>query len=123
MQKEREAYEVAVEDGKFMYKQRRQLLDTSEGSKDAKWIFVLSTSKTLYVGQVFFIILPLKIKFFDPIGCLSDFIFFIIAEEERNISALQFPCWRCHICCWEISSRKWSFEGINLISRKLAPIS
>ncbi|OAY80868.1 IQ domain-containing protein IQM2 [Ananas comosus] len=49
--KEREAYEVAVEDGKFMYKQRRQLLDTSEGSKDAKWIFVLSTSKTLYVGQ------------------------------------------------------------------------
>ncbi|XP_072982628.1 IQ domain-containing protein IQM2-like [Typha latifolia] len=49
--KEREAYEVIVEDGKFIYKQCKQLLDTYEGSKDAKWIFVLSTSKILYVGQ------------------------------------------------------------------------
>ncbi|CAL9160740.1 IQ domain-containing protein IQM2-like [Musa acuminata AAA Group] len=49
--KEREAYEVIVEDGKFMYRQSRQLLDTSNGQKDAKWIFVLSTSKKLYVGQ------------------------------------------------------------------------
>ncbi|XP_026657329.1 IQ domain-containing protein IQM2-like [Phoenix dactylifera] len=49
--KEREAYEVIVEDGKFMYKKSRQILDTSEGPKDAKWIFVLSTSKSLYVGQ------------------------------------------------------------------------
>ncbi|XP_072990421.1 IQ domain-containing protein IQM2-like [Typha latifolia] len=48
---EREAYEVIVEDGKFMYRGSRQLLDTSGGPKDAKWIFVLSTSKTLYVGQ------------------------------------------------------------------------
>lgn len=49
--KEREAYEVIVEDGKFVYKKSRQILDTSEGTKDAKWIFVLSTSKSLYVGQ------------------------------------------------------------------------
>lgn len=49
--KEREAYEVIVEDGKFLYKQRKQLLDTCEGPKDSKWIFVLSTSKNLYVGQ------------------------------------------------------------------------
>ncbi|RWW14864.1 hypothetical protein GW17_00021326 [Ensete ventricosum] len=49
--KEREAYEVIVEDGKFMYRQSRQLLDTSNGRRDAKWIFVLSTSKKLYVGQ------------------------------------------------------------------------
>ncbi|EHA8586225.1 IQ domain-containing protein IQM2 [Cocos nucifera] len=49
--KEREAYEVIVEDGKFMYKKSRQILDTSEGPKDAKWIFVLSTLKSLYVGQ------------------------------------------------------------------------
>lgn len=48
---ERRNYEVIVEDGKFMYKQTGQLIDTSEGSNDSKWIFVLSTSKTLYVGQ------------------------------------------------------------------------
>ncbi|GFY99856.1 calmodulin-binding family protein [Actinidia rufa] len=48
---ERKAYEVAVEDGKFLYKQSGKLLDTRGGPQDAKWIFVLSTSKTLYVGQ------------------------------------------------------------------------
>ncbi|RWR82790.1 IQ domain-containing protein IQM2-like protein [Cinnamomum micranthum f. kanehirae] len=48
--KEREAYEVIVEDGKFFYKDGK-LLDTSEGAKDTKWIFVLSTSKILYVGK------------------------------------------------------------------------
>ncbi|CAK7342201.1 unnamed protein product [Dovyalis caffra] len=47
---EREAFEVAVENGKFLYKQSGKLLHTTEGPKDAKWIFVLSTSKTLYVG-------------------------------------------------------------------------
>ncbi|CAN6219636.1 unnamed protein product [Urochloa humidicola] len=49
--KEREDYEVVIEDGKFMFKNSRQILDTSGGSRDAKWIFVLSTSKNLYVGQ------------------------------------------------------------------------
>ncbi|KAK9266594.1 hypothetical protein L1049_021659 [Liquidambar formosana] len=48
---ERKAYEVAMENGKFLYKQTGKLLDTRGGPKDAKWIFVLSTSKTLYVGQ------------------------------------------------------------------------
>ncbi|RLN36031.1 IQ domain-containing protein IQM2-like [Panicum miliaceum] len=49
--KEREDYEVVIEDGKFMFKNSRQILNTSGGSRDAKWIFVLSTSKNLYVGQ------------------------------------------------------------------------
>ncbi|GJN31607.1 hypothetical protein PR202_gn00106 [Eleusine coracana subsp. coracana] len=49
--KEREDYEVVIEDGKFLYKKSGQILDTSCGPRDAKWIFVLSTSKTLYVGQ------------------------------------------------------------------------
>ncbi|PIN11833.1 hypothetical protein CDL12_15558 [Handroanthus impetiginosus] len=49
--KERKAYEVAVEDGKFFYKQTGELLDTTKESKGSKWIFVLSTSKTLYVGK------------------------------------------------------------------------
>ncbi|XP_058204801.1 IQ domain-containing protein IQM6 isoform X2 [Rhododendron vialii] len=48
---ERKAYEVAVEDGKFLYRQTGKLLDTRAGHEDDKWIFVLSTSKTLYVGQ------------------------------------------------------------------------
>lgn len=45
---ERKAYEVVIEDGKLLYKESRELLHTTE---DAKWIFVLSTSKTLYVGK------------------------------------------------------------------------
>ena len=51
LQTEREAYEVVVEDGKFAYKQSGKVLDTRGGPKEAKWIFVLSTSKTLYVGM------------------------------------------------------------------------
>ncbi|XVE70327.1 hypothetical protein DITRI_Ditri10aG0063800 [Diplodiscus trichospermus] len=47
---ERKPYEVVVVDGKFVYKQTGKLLHTSEETGDAKWIFVLSTSKILYVG-------------------------------------------------------------------------
>lgn len=47
---ERKAYEVSVEDGKLRYKESGEVLDTSV-DPDAKWIFVLSTSKTLYVGK------------------------------------------------------------------------
>ncbi|KAL3644357.1 hypothetical protein CASFOL_012289 [Castilleja foliolosa] len=46
--KERESYEVVVENGKLVYKESGTLVDTVEGSK---WIFVLSTTRTLYVGQ------------------------------------------------------------------------
>ncbi|KAK1282145.1 hypothetical protein QJS10_CPB22g01234 [Acorus calamus] len=50
--KEREVYEVIVEDGKLIYKQTGELMDTtSQSQKQSKWIFVLSTSKKLYVGQ------------------------------------------------------------------------
>ncbi|KAJ6704663.1 IQ DOMAIN-CONTAINING PROTEIN IQM3, partial [Salix purpurea] len=45
---ERKAYKVVIEGGKLLYKESRELLQTT---KDAKWIFVLSTSKTLYVGK------------------------------------------------------------------------
>ncbi|CAA2933809.1 Hypothetical predicted protein [Olea europaea subsp. europaea] len=45
---EREAYEVIVDDGKLAYKESGVLLNTAEGSK---WIFVLSTTRTLYVAQ------------------------------------------------------------------------
>lgn len=48
--KEREEYEVIVEDGKFMYKLSKSVIDTRGGSDDTKWIFVLSTSMVLYIG-------------------------------------------------------------------------
>ncbi|CAN6441611.1 unnamed protein product [Victoria cruziana] len=49
--KEREAYEVVVEDGKLIYKESRSYVDTVKEDKGTKWIFVLSTTKKLYVGQ------------------------------------------------------------------------
>ena len=52
MQKEREFYEVKIENKIMMYKLSCKIVDTSEGPKDAKWIFVLSTTKILYIGTV-----------------------------------------------------------------------
>ncbi|GAA0171715.1 hypothetical protein LIER_25687 [Lithospermum erythrorhizon] len=46
--KERTSYEVVAEYGKLLYKHSGDFVDTIEGSK---WIFVLSTSRILYVGQ------------------------------------------------------------------------
>ncbi|XP_016450208.1 IQ domain-containing protein IQM1-like [Nicotiana tabacum] len=46
--KERESYEVVIQDGKLVYKQSGIFVETVEGSK---WIFVLSTTRTLYVGK------------------------------------------------------------------------
>ena len=48
LQKEREAYEVIVEDGKLVYWRSGELVNTVEGSK---WIFVLSTSRNMYVAE------------------------------------------------------------------------
>jgi hypothetical protein len=47
--KERQEYEVVVESGRLVYKQSGVFVHTSD---DSKWIFVLSTTKALYVGQV-----------------------------------------------------------------------
>ncbi|XP_076956110.1 IQ domain-containing protein IQM2-like [Bidens hawaiensis] len=47
---ERKAYEVVIQDGKLLYKQTGEYIDTTGEPKGAKWIFVLSTSKILYVG-------------------------------------------------------------------------
>ncbi|VFQ74525.1 unnamed protein product [Cuscuta campestris] len=46
--KERERYEVVIKNGKLVYKRNNVFVETIEGSK---WIFVLSTSRTLYVGR------------------------------------------------------------------------
>lgn len=45
---ERKDYEVVIENGRLFYKVTGK---TVESTGDAKWIFVLSTSKTLYIGQ------------------------------------------------------------------------
>ncbi|KAL2327220.1 hypothetical protein Fmac_020647 [Flemingia macrophylla] len=46
--KEREEYEVIVENGKLVYRQSGAFVDTVGKSK---WIFVLSTTRSLYVGR------------------------------------------------------------------------
>ncbi|KAF7029646.1 hypothetical protein CFC21_041341 [Triticum aestivum] len=45
---ERAGYEVIVEQGKLMYRRSGLLVETTE---DSKWIFVLSTTRSLYIGQ------------------------------------------------------------------------
>ncbi|KAG6558111.1 hypothetical protein Mapa_000292 [Marchantia paleacea] len=46
--KERERYEVVVEEGKLVYKETREPVNTTKGEK---WIFVMSTSGVLYIGK------------------------------------------------------------------------
>ncbi|XP_051224639.1 IQ domain-containing protein IQM1 [Lolium perenne] len=45
---ERADYEVIVDKGKLMYRRSGFLVETTE---DSKWIFVLSTTRSLYIGQ------------------------------------------------------------------------
>ena len=49
---ERAAYEVVVDGaGRLGYRQSGAAVDTTDDDSSAKWIFVLSTTRTLYVGQ------------------------------------------------------------------------
>ncbi|XVF76245.1 hypothetical protein PTKIN_Ptkin13bG0250700 [Pterospermum kingtungense] len=48
---EREHYEYIVVEGKMIHKQTGNILDTTKGLKDGKWIFVMSVSKKLYAGE------------------------------------------------------------------------
>lgn len=49
LQKEREPYEVIVEGGKLIYRKSGLPVETHEDG--TKWIFVLSTTRNLYIGQ------------------------------------------------------------------------
>jgi hypothetical protein len=49
---EREYYEYIIAEGKMVHKQTGNLLDTNQGLQGSKWIFVMSTSKNLYAGEV-----------------------------------------------------------------------
>jgi len=48
---EREHYEYIVCEGKIIHKNSGDLFHTKNDSDDAKWIFVMSTSKKLYAGK------------------------------------------------------------------------
>ncbi|GLT40612.1 hypothetical protein SLA2020_147300 [Shorea laevis] len=48
---ERELYEYIVAEGQIKHKQTEELLDTINVSKEGKWMFVMSTSKQLYVAE------------------------------------------------------------------------
>ncbi|CAM0145136.1 unnamed protein product [Urochloa decumbens] len=48
---ERENYEYIINEGKIVHKQSGEPLDTSQGPKGTKWIFVMSTAKRLYAGK------------------------------------------------------------------------
>ncbi|KEH42064.1 putative IQ motif, EF-hand binding protein [Medicago truncatula] len=48
---EREHYEYIVCEGIIIHKQSGDLFHTKNDSEDAKWIFVMSTSKKLYAGK------------------------------------------------------------------------
>lgn len=94
MQKERETYEVIVEDGRLVYKQSKMPVATTEGSK---WIFVLSTSRVLYVGQVN---VRHRKPAFGTSACMYVVSMCLIssyvlpwAEEEGEVPALEFLIW------------------------------
>ncbi|KAE8717071.1 Homogentisate prenyltransferase isoform 1 [Hibiscus syriacus] len=48
---ERNEFEVVVRDKKLVHKQSGDVVDTAGGPENVKWIFVLSATRKLYVGQ------------------------------------------------------------------------
>lgn len=49
---EREQYEYVIVEGTMVHKKTGDLLDTNRKSQGSKWIFVMSTCKKLYAGEV-----------------------------------------------------------------------
>jgi hypothetical protein len=49
---ERELYEYIIAEGTVVHKQNGNLLDTNQGLEGSKWIFVMSTCRKLYAGEV-----------------------------------------------------------------------
>ncbi|RRT67186.1 hypothetical protein B296_00025298 [Ensete ventricosum] len=82
-------YEYVLMDGKVVHRHSGVLLDTTSATKRAKWIFVMSTTKVLYAGQVGGMklrgfpcihILPIEITVAEPsAGTLR-------VEYKRNLS-------------------------------------
>lgn len=92
LQKEREAYEVIVENGKLVYKQREDLVNTDE---ESKWIFVLSTSRALYVGRVCILhkIYILITYYFRTTQSVTIFIKPLLFELNIYLGS---PCFLCY---------------------------
>lgn len=49
---EREHFEYIIGEGTLVHRRTGYLLDTNQGMQDSKWIFVMSTSKKLYAGDL-----------------------------------------------------------------------
>ena len=58
MQQEREYYEYIITAGKIVHKMSGEPLDTNQGPKGVKWIFVMSTAKKVYAGKVIWLLPP-----------------------------------------------------------------
>ena len=77
-QKERERYEYIVVDGKLINRLSGEVLNTqTEGGWEAGMLFVISTCKRLYVGEVrkFYFILIFQHNFEDPNVLSFSFLF------------------------------------------------
>ncbi|XP_060676087.1 IQ domain-containing protein IQM3 isoform X2 [Ziziphus jujuba] len=48
---ERECYEYNIAEGTLMHKKTGNLLDTKQGVQSSKWIFIMSTSRKIYIGE------------------------------------------------------------------------
>ncbi|KAE8726620.1 hypothetical protein F3Y22_tig00006570pilonHSYRG00041 [Hibiscus syriacus] len=88
---ERDSFEVVIRNGKFVYKQSGQVVDTTGGPTDAKWIFVLSAFKNLYV----------RIK------------------NKDAFSIRVF--WRSNVVCQKTDSGRRCFEGDLASQRTISP--
>ena len=64
MQHERKYYEYIINDGYIVHKMSGEPLDTSQGPKGTKWIFVMSTAKKLYAGKVVWLLPPTNVIMF-----------------------------------------------------------
>jgi hypothetical protein len=84
LQQERQQYEVVVESGKLVFRQTGALVHSSD---DSKWIFVLSTTKAFYVGQVDKKILLTILKSIVPIHMT-----FIQRSLQFSALVLKFSC-------------------------------
>lgn len=86
MQQERDYYEYIFSEGKIIHKLYGDLLDTRKASEVTKWIFVMSTCKKLYVGEV---------RFHGQLNTICFAVCHhcklipskVVAEKERKISS------------------------------------
>ena len=113
MQKERRVFEVIFEDGRLLYKMSKRLVDTKMSLEDTKWIFVLSTTGTLYVGQVSYSPLThcVILHFYYFLQGIQIYNLLINTEKERCIPTFKFLVRSSYIGSWKLDCRKGNLKG------------